>query len=141
MDFRGPAGTPIKSFIYGEVLAYGTFGSYGRAVFIANRDKTGIFLLGHLSGYNADVLDRKLISPGDVVGYVGTSGLSDENGIDGKYPSHLHVTYYKIKKKHVDKFLVGQNGHSLKKGDSYSQGDIRNPFDYESKKTNNEYRK
>ena len=35
VDFRGKEGTEIKSFIYGTVLAYGTFGNYGRTIFIS----------------------------------------------------------------------------------------------------------
>lgn len=138
VDFRGSVGTEIKSFIYGEVLAYGTFGSYGRVIFIANKDKTGIFLLGHLSRYNTDVLDKKAISPGDVVGYVGTSGPSDKNGIDGKYDAHLHISYFKPNKKDVvDDFVEWTTGSQIVQKTKYSLVTTRNPFNHESKKTAN----
>lgn len=139
LDFRGTTGTEIKSFIYGEVIAYGHFDFYGRTVFITNREKTGIYLLAHLSEYNISILDKKTIVPGDVIGKVGTSGPADENGkIDGKYEAHLHVSYFTVSKAiNIKKIINGTNGKILSPGETYGNWSVCNPFHYESMKTGN----
>ena len=97
VDFRGSIGIEIKSLIYGTVLAYGKYSTYGRTIFVCNRERTGVYLLAHLSEYNGDVLEKVKIIPGDVVGKVGDSGSADSSGnVDGKYPAHLHVSYFNI---------------------------------------------
>ena len=138
VDFRGKEGTEIKSFIYGTVLAYGTFGNYGRTIFIRNSEATGIYLLAHLQGYNKSILDQGIITPGTLVGYVGTSGPEKDGTIDGKYDAHLHVTFYQIQDpSHTINFIDGTNGSILTTGKNYINGSVRNPFNIESRKTGN----
>ena len=138
VDFRGKEGTEIKSFIYGTVLAYGTFGNYGRTIFIRNSESTGIYLLAHLQGYNKPVLDKGIITPGTLVGYVGTSGPEKDGTIDGKYDAHLHITFYQIQDpSHTINFIDGTNGSILTTGKNYINGSVRNPFNIESRKTGN----
>ena len=140
VDFRGEEGTEIKSFIYGKVLAYGEINFYGRAVFIANKDSSGIFLLGHLKDYNKTVLDSGQVSPGDVVGYVGTSGPDDGNGnIDGKYAAHLHVTYFQVENSDDVKndVVEKENKAVLAIWEKYSTFRRMNPFDHSSEKKPN----
>ena len=90
IDFHGNADYNIVSFIYGEVLGWGWFESYGRTIFVGHSSGKGVYLLAHLNSYNKDVLNKKIIHPYDIVGTVGGSG----NGKDGVYGSHLHVTYF-----------------------------------------------
>ena len=140
VDFRGLEGTEIKSFIYGKVLAYGEINFYGRVVFIANKDSSGIFLLGHLKDYNKTVLDSGKVSPGDVVGYVGTSGPDDGNGnIDGKYAAHLHVTYFQVENPDDVKndVVEKENKAVLAMWKKYSTFRRMNPFDHSSEKKPN----
>ena len=138
VDFRGKEGTEIKSFIYGTVLAYGTFGNYGRTIFIRNSESTGIYLLAHLQGYNRPVLDKGIITPGTLVGYVGTSGPEKDGTIDGKYDAHLHITFYQIQDpSHTINFIDGTNGSILTTGKKYINGSMRNPFNIASRKTGN----
>ena len=138
VDFRGKEGTEIKSFIYGTVLAYGTFGNYGRTIFIRNSESTGIYLLAHLQGYNKPVLDKGIITPGTLVGYVGTSGPEKDGNIDGKYAAHLHVTYFSLAQSgYTKQFITGTNGKNLYADINYKNGSVRNPFNIESRKTKN----
>ena len=138
VDFRGKEGTEIKSFIYGTVLAYGTFGNYGRTIFIRNSESTGIYLLAHLQGYNSPVLDKGVITPGTLVGYVGTSGPEKDGTIDGKYDAHLHVTYFSLaQSEYIKQFITGINGKNLYTDINYKNGSVRNPFNIESRKTKN----
>ena len=129
VDFRGSAGTEIKSLIYGTVLAYGKYGPYGRAIFVCNRERTGV----------GDILKKVEIIPGDVVGYVGTSGDADTSGnIDGRYASHLHVSYFKIIKgipeNEIKSGIVEKTGDIIKRGVFYLKMSERNPFCHESKR-------
>ena len=139
VDFRGSIGTEIKSLIYGTVLAYGKYSTYGRTIFVCNRERTGVYLLAHLSKYNEDVLKKVEIIPGDIVGKVGTSGSADSSGdVDGRYPAHLHVSYFKIikeiPKNKIKSEIVKKTGDIIEHGRSYENISERNPFYHESKK-------
>lgn len=112
---------------------------YGRTVFVSNKDNTGIFLLGHLKEYNKGILDTGKVAPGDTVGKVGTSGPSDTEGnIDGKYPSHLHVSYFKIENHFVVSPVKTTADGKVQKNKEYENLRTRNPFDYTSVKTPSE---
>lgn len=145
LDFRGGIGTEIKSFIYGKVIAYGTYETYGRTIFIRNKDCTGIFLLAHLSEFNKTILDSGNIAPGDVVGKVGTSGpiKKNEQGIekiDGCYEAHLHISYFIINSSEetANSFVTynGENsfGKKIEKGSTFKNGVLGNPLNYNSKR-------
>ena len=142
VDFRGSIGIEIKSLIYGTVLAYGKYSTYGRTIFVCNRERTGVYLLAHLSKYNEDVLKKVEIIPGDVVGKVGTSGSADPSGnVDGKYPAHLHVSYFKIEEvmseSDIESKIVKKTDDIIERGDYYKNMSERNPFYHESKKKPN----
>lgn len=143
IDFRGTEGTEIKSLIYGTVLGYGKDGSYGRTIYICNKEKTGVYLLAHLQSFRTELLDAKEIVPGDIVGTVGSSGQADSNGnIDGRYDSHLHVSYFVIDSNEGITNMVKNdpdNGTVTRTGLS-SKGVIRNPFNHESLKLPNKSR-
>ena len=126
IDFHGNADYNIVSFIHGEVLGWGWFGSYGRTIFVGHSSGKGVYLLAHLNSYNKDVLNKKLIHPYDIVGTVGGSG----NGKDGVYGSHLHVTYFDQKWKNTD--IIRASGDTLVKGNAYvyTIEKIRNPFNH-----------
>jgi hypothetical protein len=98
-------------------------------------------LLAHLQGYNKPVLDKGIITPGTLVGYVGTSGPEKDGTIDGKYDAHLHVTYFSFAQSgHTEHFIKGINGKNLYTDINYENGSVRNPFNIESRKTENKYR-
>ena len=142
VDFRGRTGTKIKSLIYGTVLAYGKYGTYGRTIFVCNRERTGVYLLAHLSRYNGDILKKVEIIPGDVVGYVGDSGSADTSGnVDGRYDAHLHVSYFNIEGAisggNIESEIVKKTGNIIERGMLYEKMSGRNPFYHESKKKPN----
>ena len=139
VDFRGSIGIEIKSLIYGTVLAYGKYSTYGRTIFVCNRERTGVYLLAHLSKYNEDVLEKVKIIPGDVVGWVGGSGSADSSGdVDGRYDAHLHVSYFNIEgvmsEDDIKSEIVEKTGDTIKRGALYYKMSGRNPFYHESKK-------
>ena len=82
------------------------------------------------------------IIPGDVVGKVGTSGSADPSGnVDGKYPAHLHVSYFKIEEvmseSDIESKIVKKTDDIIERGDYYKNMSERNPFYHESKKKPN----
>ncbi|MCI6479565.1 MAG: peptidoglycan DD-metalloendopeptidase family protein [Candidatus Treponema excrementipullorum] len=140
VDFRGRTGTKIKSLIYGTVLAYGKYSTYGRTIFVCNRERTGVYLLAHLSKFEEDVLEKVEIIPGDVVGYVGTSGSADTSGnVDGRYDAHLHVSYFKIgglssESDIKTKIVVKDTGDTIEWIAPFDKTATSNPFNHESKR-------
>lgn len=72
-DFAAPCGTPVHATGAGTVTAAGHAGAYGRRVTI--RHRAGLETsYSHLSSIGAPV--GAAVSPGDVIGQVGSSGLS-----------------------------------------------------------------
>ena len=79
-----------------------------------------------------------IITPGTLVGYVGTSGPEKDGTIDGKYAAHLHVTYFSLaQSEYIKQFITGINGKNLYTDINYKNGSVRNPFNIESRKTKN----
>ena len=85
MDYVAPAGTPVSSIGQGRVTFAGTKGGYGRLVEIRhpNGYKTRY---GHLSKIAGGVIVGKHVSMGELIGYVGRSGLATG--------PHLHFEFY-----------------------------------------------
>ncbi|MDY4707767.1 MAG: hypothetical protein SO390_05350, partial [Candidatus Treponema excrementipullorum] len=120
--------------------AYGKYSTYGRTIFVCNRERTGVYLLAHLSKFEEDVLEKVEIIPGDVVGYVGTSGSADTSGnVDGRYDAHLHVSYFKIgglssESDIKTKIVVKDTGDTIEWIAPFDKTATSNPFNHESKR-------
>ena len=75
VDYAAPTGTPIKATGKGKVIFSGWKGGYGRVVYIKHNSKyTTVY--GHLSSFSKDATIGSLIQQGDIIGYVGQSGLA-----------------------------------------------------------------
>lgn len=84
IDLPAPSRTPIYAVAGGTIVVAGKKGGYGNCVTI-NHGDGHITLYGHMSAINCSSGDT--VMQGDVIGYVGTTGLSTGN--------HLHFTIYK----------------------------------------------
>jgi murein DD-endopeptidase MepM/ murein hydrolase activator NlpD len=83
VDYAAPTGTPIRAAGDGKVTFRGTQGGYGNVVIIQHGGNITT-LYGHMSRFaNARVGSR--VKQGDVIGYVGKSGLATG--------PHLHYEY------------------------------------------------
>jgi murein DD-endopeptidase MepM/ murein hydrolase activator NlpD len=83
VDYAAPTGTPVKAAGEGKIITRGTNGSFGRVVVIQHGGNIST-LYAHLSRY----AERKVgtrVKQGDVIGYVGMSGLASG--------PHLHYEY------------------------------------------------
>jgi murein DD-endopeptidase MepM/ murein hydrolase activator NlpD len=75
VDFAAPRGTPVLAVGDGEVLEAGWRGGFGRLVRIAhgNGIESGY---AHLDGFARGVAAGRVVRRGDVIGYVGRTGLA-----------------------------------------------------------------
>jgi murein DD-endopeptidase MepM/ murein hydrolase activator NlpD len=75
VDYAAKTGTPIKAAGDGKVIHRGSKGGYGRTVIIKHGQRYTT-LYGHLSRYNKQVKQGSKVKQGQVIGYVGSSGLA-----------------------------------------------------------------
>ena len=75
VDYAAPRGTPIWSTGDGKVSFRGTKGGYGKTV-IVNHGTRYSTLYAHLRSFAKGVRNGTRVKQGQVIGYVGTTGLS-----------------------------------------------------------------
>jgi murein DD-endopeptidase MepM/ murein hydrolase activator NlpD len=75
VDYAAPTGTPIKSAGNGKVIFRGKKGGYGKTVMIQHGTKYTT-LYAHLSKYSKNSQKGKTVSQGQIIGYVGKTGLA-----------------------------------------------------------------
>lgn len=75
IDYAAPRGTPIKAAGDGKVSFAGNKGGYGRVVIIQHGQSYST-LYAHLNNYAKGVRSGKRVKQGQVIGYVGSSGLA-----------------------------------------------------------------
>jgi murein DD-endopeptidase MepM/ murein hydrolase activator NlpD len=84
IDFAAPTGTPIKAAGAGRVVSRGRNGGYGNVVVLAHSN--GITTLyGHMSRFAKGLSVGDHVSQGQVIGYVGMTGLATG--------PHVHYEY------------------------------------------------
>ncbi|WP_077048187.1 peptidoglycan DD-metalloendopeptidase family protein [Pseudomonas sp. KK4] len=92
VDYAAPRGTPIKAAGDGKVLLAGRRGGYGNTVIIQH-GSTYRTLYGHMQGFAKGVQTGSNVKQGQVIGYIGTTGLSTG--------PHLHYEF-QVNGVHVD---------------------------------------
>lgn len=84
-DYAAARGTPIRATGSGKVSFAGVRGGYGNAVIIQHGH--GIeTLYGHMNAFAKGVRNGSRVSQGDVIGYVGSTGLASG--------PHLHYEFH-----------------------------------------------
>ncbi len=84
VDFAAATGTPVVASAKGTVKEIGWNGGYGNCVMIEHKNHFAT-LYGHLSRF-ADMKVGEMVEQGQVIGYVGSTGLSTG--------PHLHYTMF-----------------------------------------------
>ena len=74
-DFAAPSGTPIFATGDGEVEMAGTKGGYGNTIILKHREGYTT-LYSHLSKFKKGLKKGQVVAQGDIIGYVGSSGLA-----------------------------------------------------------------
>ncbi len=75
MDYAAARGTPIKAVGDGKVIFKGRKGGYGRVIILQHGSKYTT-LYAHMNAYNKKLRNGSRIKQGQVIGYVGSSGLA-----------------------------------------------------------------
>ena len=75
VDYAAPRGTPIKATGSGKVVLAGTKGGYGKTVVIQHGTRYST-LYAHMSRYARGVRAGKRVQQGQVIGYIGSTGLA-----------------------------------------------------------------
>lgn len=74
-DYAAPTGTPIKATGKGRIIFRGRRGGYGNVVIIKHDDHLST-RYGHMSKFAEGLGNGSRVQQGDVIGYVGMSGLA-----------------------------------------------------------------
>ena len=75
VDYVAPAGTPVSTVGDGKVFFAGRKGQYGRLVIVQHRNGYRTYY-GHLSGIAKGIRAGTQVEQGQLIGYVGASGLA-----------------------------------------------------------------
>lgn len=81
MDYSAPKGTPVKAVGDGIVTQRGWSGGFGNQIIL--RHGSGLeSMYAHLSGYAKGLREGARVQQGQVIGYVGSTGLSTGSHLD-----------------------------------------------------------
>ena len=75
VDYAAGTGTPVRATGDGKIVYRGRKGGYGRTVIIRHAEKYST-LYAHLSRYNSKRKTGARVKQGQIIGYVGKSGLA-----------------------------------------------------------------
>lgn len=96
IDYAAPAGTRVKSTGDGVIDFIGVQGGYGKVIMVRHPgNKTTVY--GHLSGFASGLRKGARVSQGEVIGYVGSTGIATgphlhyEFRVDGVHRNPLTV--------------------------------------------------
>ncbi|EAU40608.1 peptidase, M23/M37 family protein [Fulvimarina pelagi HTCC2506] len=110
VDWAAPRGTPILAAAGGTVLEAGWKSGYGRHIKIKHANGY-VTSYSHQSGFAKGISAGSRVSQGEVVGYVGSTGLSTGN--------HLHYEI-EVNGKKVDPMRIKVGSETVLKGDDLS---------------------
>ncbi len=94
VDYGAPTGTRVRSTGDGVVEVAGRQGGYGNVIILRHQSQYQT-VYGHLSGFAAGIRKGTRVAQGDVIGYVGATGLATgphlhyEFRVDGVYRNPL----------------------------------------------------
>lgn len=102
VDYAASRGTPIRASGDGKITHRGRKGGYGRTVII-DHGRGYRTLYAHLNGYKRGQKKGSRVKQGQIIGYVGSSGLATgphlhyEFHVNGKHKNPLTVAFPKAK--------------------------------------------
>jgi murein DD-endopeptidase MepM/ murein hydrolase activator NlpD len=96
VDLAAPTGTRIKAAGDAVVDFVGRKGGYGNVIVLKHKNNVST-VYGHLSGFAANVRKNMKVAQGDIIGYVGMTGLATG--------PHLHYEFL-VNKVHRDPLTV-----------------------------------
>jgi murein DD-endopeptidase MepM/ murein hydrolase activator NlpD len=119
VDYASGRGTPIRASGDGKVIYKGNKGGYGRTIIIKHGSRYTT-LYAHMNSYNRKIRSGKRVKQGQVIGYVGSSGLASgphlhyEFRVNGVHRNPLTVKFPSTKpipKRYRDNFELTTKGY------------------------------
>jgi murein DD-endopeptidase MepM/ murein hydrolase activator NlpD len=98
VDYSASRGTPVRSTGDGKIIYRGRKGGYGKTVIIRHGGKFST-LYAHMNSYRRGLRTGKSVKQGDIIGYVGSTGLATgphlhyEFRVHGVHKNPLKVSY------------------------------------------------
>ena len=96
VDYAAPKGTPVRAAGAGKIIHRSRKGGYGKVVILQHGQKYST-LYAHLSSYKRGQRVGKRVNQGDIIGYVGSTGLATG--------PHLHYEF-RVNGVHVNPLTV-----------------------------------
>lgn len=93
-DIFADYGTPVLSTCYGyvELIGWNRYGGWRVGI----RDLNNRYhYFAHLNGFRKGLKKGDIVKPGELIGWVGSSGYGPP-GTSGKFPPHLHYGIYQF---------------------------------------------
>lgn len=119
VDYAAGRGTPIRASGDGKVIYKGKKGGYGKTIILKHGSRYTT-LYAHMSNYNRKVRSGSRVKQGQVIGYIGSTGLASgphlhyEFRINGVHRNPLRVKFPSTKpipKRHRDNFELTTQGY------------------------------
>ncbi len=98
IDYAAPTGTPVVSIGNGKIIFVGWKGGFGKTIVIRHNN-VYTTTYGHLSKFHKGIAIGKTVRQGDVIGYVGSTGLATGPHLDfriqknGQYINFLTLKF------------------------------------------------
>jgi len=117
VDYAAPTGTPVWAVSDGTVISVGRSLGFGKQVILRHKNGYSTYY-SHLSRYGPRIGKGKDVKQKDIIGYVGSTGLSTGPHLDyrlaknGQFLNPLKETLpqgYPIKGSHIEQFLKGRD--------------------------------
>ncbi|MDH3280174.1 MAG: peptidoglycan DD-metalloendopeptidase family protein [Gammaproteobacteria bacterium] len=106
VDYGAPSGTPVLATADGRVRFVGRHGGYGKTVRLSHGGAYST-LYAHLSRYKRGLRQGAVVKQGDVIGYVGSTGLATGPHLHYEFRVHGQhrnpLTFQSPKKGGIDK--------------------------------------
>ena len=97
IDYAAPAGTPVRTIGNGKVILAGWAGGAGKTIKVQH-DKEIATVYCHLSRFAKGVRVGATVSQGEVIGYVGSTGLATGPHLDFRYLKNgKYINFLSIK--------------------------------------------
>lgn len=119
VDYAAGRGSPIRASGDGKIIYKGNKGGYGRTVIIKHGSRYTT-LYAHLNSYNKKIRSGRSVKQGQIIGYVGSSGLASgphlhyEFRVNGVHRNPLTVKFPSSKpipKRYRDNFQLTTNSY------------------------------
>jgi murein DD-endopeptidase MepM/ murein hydrolase activator NlpD len=98
IDYAAPRGTPVQAIGDGKIMYAGWRGGYGKFVQIKHNSSYQS-TYGHLSRYGRNIKKNRMVTQGQVIGFVGSTGLSTGPHLDfrllykGRFVNPLKINF------------------------------------------------